>query len=47
MCDAETNTPDARETGRVVCEVSLAVTTPAEFIVVQLIQSADGAGLAD
>ena len=45
-CDAETNPREAREIGRVVCEVGLAAAVPAEFIVVQLLQSADGAVLA-
>jgi hypothetical protein len=45
-CDAETNPKQDREIGHVVCEVGLAPTAPAEFIVVQLIQSTDGAALA-
>lgn len=46
QCDAETNPPEARDQGRVQCRVGLAAAVPAEFIVLQLIQSADGAALA-
>jgi hypothetical protein len=40
-CDAETNPRESIEQGRVVCNVGLAITTPAEFIVVQLVRAAD------
>ncbi|WP_326533847.1 phage tail sheath family protein [Pseudorhodoferax sp.] len=43
QCDAETNPAASRELGRVVCVVGLAVSMPAEFIEVQLVQSVDGA----
>lgn len=45
-CDAETNPPESCDQGRVVCEVGLAITTPAEFIVVQLVQSVEGTEFA-
>jgi phage tail sheath protein FI len=35
-CDAELNPPEGREAGRVVTQIGLAPTTPAEFIVVTL-----------
>jgi Bacteriophage tail sheath protein len=37
-CDVETNPPDSREIGQVVTEIGLAPSTPAEFIVVRIIQ---------
>lgn len=43
QCDAETNPAHSRELGRVVCAIGLAVSAPAEFINVQLVQSVDGA----
>lgn len=43
QCDAETNPPDVRERGEVVAEVGLALARPAEFIIVRLVASADGA----
>jgi len=46
-CDAETNPPESCDQGRVVCEVGLAITTPAEFIVVQLVQSVEGTQFAE
>jgi len=36
-CDAETNPPEVRETGRVVTEIGLAPSVPAEFVVVRII----------
>lgn len=36
-CDAETNPPDSREAGRVVTEIGLAPSAPAEFVVVRII----------
>ncbi len=44
-CDAENNPAASRELGRVVCEVGLAIATPAEFIVVQLVPSIEGTAL--
>lgn len=38
-CDAETNPPEDREAGRLVCEIGLAALAPAEFIVVRLTRS--------
>jgi hypothetical protein len=35
-CDSETNPPESRELGRVVTEVGLAATAPAEFVVVRI-----------
>lgn len=39
-CDADTNPPESRETGQVITEIGLAVTAPAEFIVVRIIHRA-------
>ncbi|HVW63481.1 MAG TPA: phage tail sheath subtilisin-like domain-containing protein [Nitrosospira sp.] len=39
-CDAETNTRDSREAGRIITDVGLAPVAPAEFVVVRIIQSA-------
>jgi len=39
-CDADTNPPESRETGEVITEIGLAVTAPAEFIVVRIIHRA-------
>jgi hypothetical protein len=41
-CDAETNPPESREAGRLVAEVGLAPTVPAEFVVVRIIHDANG-----
>ncbi|MGA7414100.1 MAG: phage tail sheath subtilisin-like domain-containing protein [Bryobacteraceae bacterium] len=41
-CDAETNPPDLRNSGRVVTEIGLASTIPFEFVVVRLIHGAKG-----
>lgn len=35
-CDAETNPPAARDDGRLVCEIGLALLAPAEFVVVRV-----------
>jgi phage tail sheath protein FI len=40
-CDAENNPPDGRDTGRLVADIGLAASTPAEFIVVRITQDAD------
>jgi hypothetical protein len=39
-CDAETNPPEGRETGRVIADVGLAPVIPAEFIMVRITQRA-------
>ncbi len=39
-CDADTNPPENRETGQVITDIGLAVTAPAEFIVVRIIHRA-------
>ncbi|MCP4118892.1 MAG: phage tail sheath family protein [Desulfobacteraceae bacterium] len=41
-CDAETNPPDVREAGQLICEIGLAPVIPAEFIIVRITQSAVG-----
>jgi phage tail sheath protein FI len=41
-CNAETNPPDFRTSGRVVTEIGLASTIPFEFVVVRLIHDARG-----
>jgi hypothetical protein len=41
-CDAETNPPEEREIGKIVTEIGLATTAPAEFIVVRIIHSPAG-----
>ena len=41
-CDAETNPLEVRNKGQLVCEVGLAPIVPAEFLVVQIIQSPAG-----
>lgn len=35
-CDAETNPPEVREQGRVVTEIGVAITKPAEFVIFKL-----------
>ncbi len=37
-CDADTNPPEVRDAGLMITEIGLAPTTPAEFIVVRLVQ---------
>lgn len=41
-CDAELNPPDSRDAGRLVAEVGLATSVPAEFVVVRIIHDASG-----
>ncbi|MEA2694665.1 MAG: uncharacterized protein QOJ16_4052 [Acidobacteriota bacterium] len=41
-CDAETNPPEVRETGRVVTEIGLAPANPNEFVVVRIIHGTGG-----
>lgn len=42
QCDAETNPPDERDLGRVVAHVGLAVSVPAEFVLVRVMHDASG-----
>ncbi|GIE81778.1 tail protein [Actinoplanes philippinensis] len=42
-CDAETNTPESVDSGRVVCEIGIAPVKPAEFVVFRLSQFSGGA----
>lgn len=37
-CDAETNTPDDRENGRVITEIGVAIVRPAEFVIFRISQ---------
>ena len=37
-CDEETNPPEARDVGQLVCEIGISPTKPAEFIVVRIHQ---------
>jgi phage tail sheath protein FI len=37
-CDAETNPPELRELGQVVCEVGVAIVRPAEFVIFRISQ---------
>ena len=46
-CDAETNPPELRETGRVVTEISLRPAAAAEFIVIRIIHGAAGVKIVD
>ncbi len=39
-CDADTNPPETRELGQVITELGLAVSAPAEFVVVRIIHRA-------
>jgi hypothetical protein len=41
-CDAETNPPEVRETGRVITEIGLRPAAPAEFIVIRIIHGPTG-----
>ncbi len=45
-CDAETNPPDLRETGKVATEIGLASAIPSEFVVVRMILGAGGITIA-
>lgn len=44
-CDIETNPPEEQEVGRIVTEIGLATTAPAEFIVVRLIHGPTGVSI--
>ena len=41
-CDSETNPPEVTDAGMVVTNVGVALTTPAEFIVVRIIHGTSG-----
>jgi phage tail sheath protein FI len=41
-CDAETNPPDVRESGKVVTEIGVAVVKPAEFVIFRIQQQTGG-----
>jgi phage tail sheath protein FI len=41
-CDAETNSEEGRDAGRVVAQAGLAIVAPAEFVIVRITQSANG-----
>ena len=41
-CDAETNSVEGRDAGRVVAQAGLAIVAPAEFVIVRITQSANG-----
>jgi len=42
-CDAETNPPDQIELGRLTCRIALRPPPPAEFVIVRVTLSAEGA----
>jgi phage tail sheath protein FI len=46
-CNADTNSPENRDLGRVVTEIGFAPATPNEFVVVRLIQGASGASVIE
>ena len=41
-CDEETNPPEGRNAGELVVKIGLAPSVPGEFIVIRMVQSADG-----
>ncbi|NEC91009.1 phage tail sheath subtilisin-like domain-containing protein [Streptomyces sp. SID12501] len=43
-CDAETNTPESVDLGRVICEIGVAPVKPAEFVIFRLAQFSSGSG---
>ena len=46
-CDEETNPPEVREAGQVICEVGISPVKPAEFVIFRLsqfVESGDGGG---
>ena len=45
-CDEETNPPEVRDRGEVVTEIGLVAALPGEFIIVRIIQSANGTTIA-
>ncbi|MEN8260842.1 MAG: phage tail sheath subtilisin-like domain-containing protein [Pseudomonadota bacterium] len=46
-CDAEINTPEIRESGRVIADVGLATVVPAEFVIVRITQSVAGIAVGE
>jgi phage tail sheath protein FI len=42
-CDAETNPPEVIDAGQVICEIGIAPTKPAEFVIFRVSQYAPGA----
>lgn len=46
-CDAELNPPAGRDDGRLVAEVGLALSVPAEFVVVRIVHDASGVVLTE
>lgn len=45
-CDAQNNTPETIDAGQVICEIGLAPTKPAEFVIFRVAQIAPGADAA-
>ncbi|GAA3193183.1 MULTISPECIES: phage tail sheath family protein [Streptomyces] len=43
-CDAETNTTESVDLGRVICEIGIAPVKPAEFVIFRLAQFSSGSG---
>jgi hypothetical protein len=41
-CDAQTNPPEVRDSGKVVTEIGLAPTVPSEFIIIRLVHGSSG-----
>jgi phage tail sheath protein FI len=41
-CDAETNSPDGVDRGLLICDIGVAPVTPAEFIMISLVQTMTG-----
>ncbi len=46
-CDAETNTSETIELGRVITEIAVAAVKPAEFVIFRISQAAAGSTLSD
>ena len=43
-CDEETNPPEVRDAGEVICEIGLAIVRPLEFIVFRIGQRTQDIG---
>jgi phage tail sheath protein FI len=43
-CDAENNPPEQVDSGQLVCDVGVAPVSPAEFIMISLVQTMGGPG---
>jgi phage tail sheath protein FI len=41
-CDAETNPPEQVDNGQLVCDIGVAPVSPAEFIMISLVQNMAG-----